>query len=129
MLRICRFFSTAKDTCLKQLHVAQKGKIVDFAGTFYLILQDTIFQFTIQKESSRSTFTAAQVLLFSMSATWESSSLQDAIESNYFSAQQLETQAAKVSQALHNVTSLCSSTKKEELLMMPLPLILRVNKP
>ena len=32
MLKILRLFSTGKDTCLKQLHVSQKGKIVEFAG-------------------------------------------------------------------------------------------------
>lgn len=35
MFRLLRFFSTStpKDTCLKQLHLARGGKIVDFAGT------------------------------------------------------------------------------------------------
>lgn len=32
MLKLFRSFSTAKDTCLKQLHLDKKGKIVDFAG-------------------------------------------------------------------------------------------------
>ena len=30
-------FSTAKDTCLKNLHIANQGKIVDFAGTAFSI--------------------------------------------------------------------------------------------
>jgi aminomethyltransferase len=30
--RVFRTFSVAKDTCLKQLHLEQGGKLVDFAG-------------------------------------------------------------------------------------------------
>jgi hypothetical protein len=41
-------FSTAKDTCLKDVHVQNKGKIVSFAGKKKLI-QDIICQLIIQK--------------------------------------------------------------------------------
>jgi len=35
--KIISAFSTAKDTCLKQLHIDNKGKIVDFAGKNFCI--------------------------------------------------------------------------------------------
>ena len=41
--KIALAFSTAKDTCLKQLHVDKKGKLVDFAGKDHGI-KDIIYQ-------------------------------------------------------------------------------------
>jgi hypothetical protein len=35
--RIFGRFSTAKDTCLKNLHIKLQGKLVDFAGTLLFI--------------------------------------------------------------------------------------------
>jgi hypothetical protein len=44
MIRVVRYFSsTAKNTCLRELHDSLKGKIVDFAGII-LPIQDTISQ-------------------------------------------------------------------------------------
>jgi len=69
--KIVSVFSTAKDTCLKQLHIDNKGKIVDFAGNSFLT-KVIIYQSCIPRESSRNIFSADPVLLFSMFHTWVS---------------------------------------------------------
>lgn len=61
LARVLRGFSAAKDTCLKELHVASKGKIVDFAGT-PSATQATTSPSTTPRASSRSTSTAAPTL-------------------------------------------------------------------
>lgn len=67
-------FSTPKKTCLYDVLVESKGKIVDFAGTPSSLLQDTLSLFSSHKESSRNTCTVDKTHLFSMSATWAKSS-------------------------------------------------------
>lgn len=42
-------FSVSKKTALYDWHVANKGKIVDFAGTF-LFMKDICFLFNLQRE-------------------------------------------------------------------------------
>lgn len=72
--RAAKLFSSAKDTCLKQLHLDNQGKIVDFAGKCSLI-KDTTCLFSMQeKVSSRNIFTVGKAHQFLMSVTWGRSS-------------------------------------------------------
>lgn len=101
--RVLNKFSSAKDTCLKQLHLENGGKIVEFAGTPRSSQDTTCLCSTPAKESSRSTFIAENMPPSLMSVTWVRSWLLVQTELNCFSGQAL---------ALPQVSLLLSRTKQ-----------------
>lgn len=107
MIRAVRYFSsTAKNTCLRELHDSLKGKIVDFAGIL-LLIQDTISQSTTQPISPKNTCTAEQTHPSLMLAIWDSFSSPDPIEWNSFREQLLEIQSVNPKLESLSATSQC----------------------
>jgi hypothetical protein len=78
---INRSFFAAKKTQLYDMHIAKKGKMVEFAGNAFFI-KDIKCLSNIPQGSSRSISTADNTHQFLMYRTWAKSTSQALTESN-----------------------------------------------